>query len=142
MMKTVVDNLTVRASPVAGTGESYTTARAHVLSRKTVDRPAAPARDLAALAGRNDDVIGSVERGHRDGRELLCDRDPRFLRIWPINQTSVMQRLVVPLEPKTGRLDLLVRNRAIAENPVDPDVSGQVAYRTFIQAVDVEDRQA
>jgi hypothetical protein len=41
------------------TGESYTTARAHVLSKKKSDRPAAPAMDLAALAGMKDDAIAA-----------------------------------------------------------------------------------
>jgi len=41
------------------TGESYTTARVHVLSKKTSDRPAAPAIDLAALAGMKDDAIAA-----------------------------------------------------------------------------------
>jgi hypothetical protein len=41
------------------TGESYTTARAQVLSKKTADRPAAPARDLAALAGMKDDAVAA-----------------------------------------------------------------------------------
>jgi hypothetical protein len=41
------------------TGESYTTARAHVLSKKKSDRPAAPAIDLAALAGMKDDAISA-----------------------------------------------------------------------------------
>jgi hypothetical protein len=49
------------------TGESYTAARAHVLSRTTSDRPAAPARDLAALAGMKDDVIAA--RTGRSWRE-------------------------------------------------------------------------
>ena len=52
-----------------------------------------------------------------------------------------MLRLVVPLEPETDRSDVPVRNRAIAENPVDSDVAGQFAYSTFVQAVDVEDRK-
>ena len=41
------------------TGESYTTARAHVLSKKPSNRPAAPARDLASLAGMKDDAIAA-----------------------------------------------------------------------------------
>lgn len=41
------------------TGESYTTARAHVLSKKPSDRPAASAIDLAALAGMKDDAIAA-----------------------------------------------------------------------------------
>lgn len=41
------------------TGESYTTARAHVLSKKKSDRPAAPATDLAALAGMKDAAISA-----------------------------------------------------------------------------------
>ena len=41
------------------TGESYTAARAHILSRKTPDRSAARARDLAALAGMRDDAIAA-----------------------------------------------------------------------------------
>jgi hypothetical protein len=39
------------------TGESYTTARAHVLTKKKSARPAAPAVDLAALAGMKEDSI-------------------------------------------------------------------------------------
>jgi hypothetical protein len=41
------------------TGESYTTARAHVLWKKKSDRPAAAAVDLAALAGIKDDAIAA-----------------------------------------------------------------------------------
>ena len=41
------------------TGESYTTARAHILSKIKSDRPAAPAVDLAALAGMKDDAIAA-----------------------------------------------------------------------------------
>ena len=41
------------------TGESYTTARAHVLSKNPSNRPAAPALDLAALAGMKDDAIAA-----------------------------------------------------------------------------------
>ena len=41
------------------TGESYTTARAHVLSKKTSDRPATSAGDLAALAGMKDEAIAA-----------------------------------------------------------------------------------
>ena len=40
------------------TGESYTTARSHVLSKNQSDRPA-PAVDLAALAGMKDDAISA-----------------------------------------------------------------------------------
>jgi hypothetical protein len=39
------------------TGESYTTARTHVLSKQKPDRPVAPAADLAALAGMKEDSI-------------------------------------------------------------------------------------
>src|SRR5262245_2781196 len=41
------------------TGESYTTARAHVLSKKKSDAREAPATELAALAGMKDDVISA-----------------------------------------------------------------------------------
>jgi hypothetical protein len=41
------------------TGESYTAARAHVLSNNTSDRPAPPAIDLASLAGMKDDAISA-----------------------------------------------------------------------------------
>ncbi len=41
------------------TGESYTTARAHVLSKKPSDRQPASAIDLAALAGMKDDAIAA-----------------------------------------------------------------------------------
>jgi hypothetical protein len=41
------------------TGESYTTARAHVLSKTKADRPVAPAVDLAALAGMKDGAIAT-----------------------------------------------------------------------------------
>ena len=41
------------------TGESYTAARAHVLSKQMADRPAAPVRDLGALAGMTDAAVGA-----------------------------------------------------------------------------------
>ena len=66
------------------TGESYTTARAHVLSKKTSDRPAAPAIDLAALAGMKDDAIAAktgrtwrqwVQALDADGAAAMPHRD-------------------------------------------------------------------
>jgi len=66
------------------TGESYTTARAHVLSKKTPDRPAATARDLAALAGMKDDAIAAktgrtwrewVRALDADGAAAMAHRD-------------------------------------------------------------------
>lgn len=53
---------------------------------------------------------------HCDSRELLRDRHLLFLGIWPINQISVVLRLVVSLKPETDRLDVLVPNRAVPEN--------------------------
>jgi hypothetical protein len=41
------------------TGESYTAARAHVLSKHTADRPAPPVRDLGALAGMTDAAVAA-----------------------------------------------------------------------------------
>jgi len=41
------------------TGESYTAARARVLSKHTADRPAAPVRDLGALAGMTDAAVAA-----------------------------------------------------------------------------------
>jgi hypothetical protein len=41
------------------TGESYTTARAHILSKAQTTKPAARAADLAALAGMRDDLVAA-----------------------------------------------------------------------------------
>ena|SRR2546421_4450955 len=57
------------------TGESYTAARAHVLSKTTSDRPAAPARDLAALAGMKDTVIAARTGRNWQEWERALDRD-------------------------------------------------------------------
>ncbi len=66
------------------TGESYTTARAHILSKQTPDRVAPPAVDLASLAGMNDDVIAAktgrtwqqwVRTLDVDGAETLPHRE-------------------------------------------------------------------
>ena len=65
------------------TGESYTTARAHVLPKKT-DRPTAPAVDLAALAGMKDAAIAAktgrtwrqwVRALDADGAAAISHRD-------------------------------------------------------------------
>ena len=66
------------------TGESYTTARAHILSKDKRDRVAPPAVDLASLAGMNDDVIAAktgrtwqqwVRTLDADGAETLPHRE-------------------------------------------------------------------
>ena len=57
------------------TGESYTAARAHVLSKTASDRPAAPTRDLAALAGMKDDVIAAKTGRSWQEWERALDRD-------------------------------------------------------------------
>lgn len=66
------------------TGESYTAARAHVLSKKTTDRPAAPVRDLAALAGMKNDAVAAktgrtwrqwVDTLDADGAAAMTHRD-------------------------------------------------------------------
>ena len=41
------------------TGESYTTARAHVISKTKANRPSARTADLAALAGRSNEAIAA-----------------------------------------------------------------------------------
>src|SRR5262249_3717987 len=41
------------------TGESYTAARAQVISKIRVNKPASRTMDLAALAGRSDDAIAA-----------------------------------------------------------------------------------
>ena len=66
------------------TGESYTAARAHVLSKQTADRPAAPVRDLGALAGMTDAAIAAktgrtwrqwVDALDADGAASMTHRD-------------------------------------------------------------------
>jgi hypothetical protein len=66
------------------TGESYTAARAHVLSKKTAERPAAPVRDLGALAGMTDAAVAAktgrtwrqwVDALDADGAASMTHRD-------------------------------------------------------------------
>ena len=66
------------------TGESYTAARAHVLSKHTADRPAAPVRDLGALAGMTDGAVAAktgrtwrqwVDALDADGAASMTHRD-------------------------------------------------------------------
>jgi hypothetical protein len=66
------------------TGESYTAARAHVLSKQTADRPAAPVRDLGALAGMTDAAVAAktgrtwrqwVDALDADGAAAMTHRD-------------------------------------------------------------------
>ena len=66
------------------TGESYTAARAHVLSKHTADRPAAPVRDLGALAGMADAAVAAktgrtwrqwVDALDADGAASMAHRD-------------------------------------------------------------------
>ena len=66
------------------TGESYTAARVHVLSKHTADRPAAPVRDLGALAGMTDAAVAAktgrtwrqwVDALDADGAASMTHRD-------------------------------------------------------------------
>jgi len=66
------------------TGESYTAARAHLLSKHTADRPAAPVRDLGALAGMTDGAVAAktgrtwrqwVDALDADGAASMTHRD-------------------------------------------------------------------
>jgi len=66
------------------TGESYTAARVHVLSKHTADRPAAPVRDLGALAGMTDAAVAAktgrtwrqwVDALDADGAAAMTHRD-------------------------------------------------------------------
>jgi len=66
------------------TGESYTAARAHVLSNTSTDRPAAPVRDLGALAGMTDAAVAAktgrtwrqwVDALDADGAAAMTHRD-------------------------------------------------------------------
>src|SRR5262245_33211937 len=66
------------------TGESYTAARAHVLSKKNADQPAAPVRDLGALAGMTDGAVAAktgrtwrqwVDALDADGAASMTHRD-------------------------------------------------------------------
>ena len=66
------------------TGESYTAARAHVLSKQSADRPAAPVRDLGALAGMTDAAVAAktgrtwrqwVDALDADGAASMTHRD-------------------------------------------------------------------
>ena len=54
------------------TGESYTAARAHLLSKHTANRPAAPVRDLGALTGMTDAAVAAkTGRTWRSGSHAL-----------------------------------------------------------------------
>jgi len=55
------------------TGESYTAARAHLLSKIQSDRPAARQMDLAAVAGMKDDAVAA--KTGRSWREWIRDLD-------------------------------------------------------------------
>ena len=66
------------------TGESYTAARAHLLSKHTANRPAAPVRDLGALTGMTDAAVAAktgrtwrkwVDALDADGAASMTHRD-------------------------------------------------------------------
>jgi hypothetical protein len=62
------------------TGESYTSARVQIISKPKRQQPAAPPRDLAALAGKSDETIASkTGRVWQDWvRVLDADQAPRM----------------------------------------------------------------